>query len=178
MQNPLSTAAKNAHNNHHHNPKPCKPQPVIPTSLIVIPAQAGNHRPWGNNKTTPTIIPLSLDGRGIKGEGDSKTVPSTCHSEQSRVIPSKARNLKSPTHIYLVPSYWLEGSIHKTMQCIVPILKILIIPRIVIPAYAGIHRAGTAGHDASRHCGLDPQSRGTGCAGQQQGQHNLCPPLP
>ena len=27
----------------------------------------------GNNKPKPTIFPLSLDGRGIKGEGESKT---------------------------------------------------------------------------------------------------------
>ena len=27
--------------------------------------------------------PLSLDGRGIKGEGENKTVPPPCHSEQS-----------------------------------------------------------------------------------------------
>ena len=36
---------------------------------------------WGNNKTTPTIFPLSLDGRVIKGEGETRqhqpSTPST-----------------------------------------------------------------------------------------------------
>ena len=39
-----------------------------------------------------------LDGRGIKGEGEIR-------QSHQRVIPSKARNLKSPTHISLGPSF-------------------------------------------------------------------------
>ena len=45
-------------------------------------------------------IPLSLDGRGIKGEGDSKKNPTLCHSEQSE-------ESKISDHITPAPSYWL-----------------------------------------------------------------------
>ena len=39
----------------------------------------------GDNKPTPTDrIPLSLDGRGIKGEGENETVPSL-HPVDSRL---------------------------------------------------------------------------------------------
>ena len=41
----------------------------------------GQGRATRVNKTTPTNqYPLSLDGRGIKGEGDSKTVSPHRHS--------------------------------------------------------------------------------------------------
>ena len=42
----------------------------------------------GDNKTTPTIFPLSLDGRGIKGEGEKDKQPSPTIHTQS--IPTDA----------------------------------------------------------------------------------------
>ena len=78
------------------NPQTVHDDPVI-ADLIRNPEVRGR----ADNKTTSTDrIPLFLDGRGIKGEGETK-------QSLQRVIPSKARNLKSPTHIYLGPSYWL-----------------------------------------------------------------------
>ena len=44
--------------------------PSFPTSLTVIPRGSGNPQGGVDGKTTPTNIPLSLDGRGIKGEGE------------------------------------------------------------------------------------------------------------
>ena len=60
---------------------------------------------WGDNKTTPTIFPLSLDGRGIKGEGEND-------APHRHVIADLIRNPEvrggGPG-----PSYWLQGSIHR-----------------------------------------------------------------
>ena len=131
-------AAKNAHNNHHHNPKPCKStSPSFPASLTVIPAQAGNHRAgrqqdkpinpgpsfprrrestWRRvtrvSKTTQPPIPLSLDGRvsKVRVKKPTPTNTSARHTGFKAVSTGWGDNKPTPT--------------------------------------------------PSRHCGLDPQSRG------------------
>ena len=70
---------------HQHRPNPCQPQP----------RHTGFKAGQQQDKTTDRI-PLSLDGRGIKGEGETR-------QSHHRVIPSKARNLKTPPHMNLRP---------------------------------------------------------------------------
>ena len=69
--------------------------------------------------------PLSLDGRGIKGEGENKTVP-LCHSEQSEESkplyhPCPSSKTNHPIHTYPYSSMLISPQ-----RCIsiVPILKI------------------------------------------------------
>ena len=81
-----------------HQPRHCGPDPQ---------SRGAGHDAGKQDK--PTNSPSPLDGRGIKGEGDNKTVPSLCHSEQSE--ESKNSDTITPT-----PSYWLQGSIHRAGQ--------------------------------------------------------------
>ena len=58
-------------------------RPVIPGAPLTVILALRQYPQGGRvtrvNKSKPTDrIPLSLDVRGIKGEGDSKTVPSYC----------------------------------------------------------------------------------------------------
>ena len=47
-------------------------------------------------KNKPTILPLSLDGRGIKGEGEQQDNPTQCHSEQSEESKISAPHFPPP----------------------------------------------------------------------------------
>ena len=57
-----------------------KPKPTA-RSVILALRQYPQGRATTRQHNQPN--PLSLDGRGIKGEGDSKKTPTLCHSEQS-----------------------------------------------------------------------------------------------
>ena len=68
-----------------------------------------------NKSKTTDRIPLSLDGRGIKGEGDSKTFPPPCHSEQSEESKNSAPHFPQ-TVILASRQYPQGGANNKTKQ--------------------------------------------------------------
>ena len=59
---------------------------------------------WGNNKTTPTIFPLSLDGRGIKGEGEKDKSTITPIHAYVRKCLFRLPNVAEPSMITPTPS--------------------------------------------------------------------------
>ena len=101
------------------------------------------------NKTTSTTIPLSLDRRGIKGEGDTMmTTARHCGFDPQSIgaIPS-SRHSPRPS-----PSFPRRRES---------------IERANTPCHSEKGRNPHGEARPPRHCGLDPQSRGEGCEIQQ-----------
>ena len=135
-----------------------------------------------------SIPPLSLDGRGIKGEGDCKKAPPLCHSEQSEestrpgtphrhtgfkaVSTAHGKQQDNTTDRIPSPLMGEESKVRvKTMQSIV---------RIPSPSYwlqGSIHRVGQGMAPVIADLIRNPEGRRVARATTRQ--HNQPnPPLP